>query len=309
MARYKKKKNDFSQEIFGMIMIFATISAFSPVLRGKLFHFLKFSIATAIIIGVVFFVFKILKPKDKVVSRYEFNSLPSARSSINNGPRTELEKAWEFNPVQPVDTDSGEWIFRSDEAAGSREWSIEILKQLEWKRFETVCNEYLKAIGHDARETRIGPDGGVDIIVRKEGQDKPLAIVQCKAWNTYKVGVKPVRELFGLMAAERVTTGMFISSGEFTAEAISFAEGKRLRLINGDKLVTAIKKLSAEQQQQLLDLALEGDFTSPTCPRCGIKMAVREVSRGKNAGNNFWGCINYPRCRSTLVYKQGKDVA
>lgn len=184
------------------------------------------------------------------------------------------------------------------------EWSLALLTRLEWKRFETVCTEYLKIIGHDASETRIGPDGGVDIVVRKEGQEKPVAIVQCKAWNTYKVGVKPVRELFGLMAAERITTGMFITSGEFTSEAVDFAQGKRLRLIDGDKLLTAIKKLSDDKQAQLLEIALSGDYTTPTCPRCGIKMKLRAGKKGAAGENKFWGCVNYPRCRSTLVYKK-----
>ena len=195
------------------------------------------------------------------------------------------------------------WSFTGIEESKIPGWSLEVLTSLEWKRFETVCTEYLKAIGHDAQETRIGADGGVDIVVHGNGQEKPIAVVQCKAWNTYKVGVKPIRELFGLMAAEHVTNGMFITSGDFTSEALSFAEGKRLRLINGDKLLKAIKKLPEEKQSQLLSIALEGNYTTPTCPRCGIKMTIRTSRKGTDIARKFWGCVNYPRCRSTLVYK------
>lgn len=195
------------------------------------------------------------------------------------------------------------WSFTGIEENKTPGWSLEVLTSLEWKRFETVCTEYLKAIGHDAQETRIGADGGVDIVVHGNGQEMPIAIVQCKAWNTYKVGVKPIRELFGLMAAEHVTNGMFITSGEFTSEALSFAEGKRLRLIDGDKLLKSIKKLPEEKQSQLLNIALEGNYTTPTCPRCGIKMTLRSSQKGTDTVNKFWGCVNYPRCRSTLVYK------
>jgi Topoisomerase DNA binding C4 zinc finger len=37
----------------------------------------------------------------------------------------------------------------------------------------------------------------------------------------------------------------------------------------------------------------------PMCPTCGGAMRERLAKRGKNAGKNFWGCGNYPRCRGT----------
>lgn len=33
------------------------------------------------------------------------------------------------------------------------------------------------------------------------------------------------------------------------------------------------------------------------CPKCGAKLIVREVKRGKNKGNSFYGCSNFPQCR------------
>lgn len=33
------------------------------------------------------------------------------------------------------------------------------------------------------------------------------------------------------------------------------------------------------------------------CPRCGAKLVLRKASKGKNAGNRFWGCSSYPKCR------------
>lgn len=37
-----------------------------------------------------------------------------------------------------------------------------------------------------------------------------------------------------------------------------------------------------------------------TCPKCGAEMVLRTARRGANAGNQFWGCTNYPKCRATL---------
>lgn len=36
-----------------------------------------------------------------------------------------------------------------------------------------------------------------------------------------------------------------------------------------------------------------------TCPRCGGILVERIAQRGSRAGNRFWGCSNYPKCRFT----------
>lgn len=33
------------------------------------------------------------------------------------------------------------------------------------------------------------------------------------------------------------------------------------------------------------------------CPKCGSGMVLREVKKGKNMGNKFWGCSKFPKCR------------
>jgi hypothetical protein len=39
---------------------------------------------------------------------------------------------------------------------------------------------------------------------------------------------------------------------------------------------------------------------SPFCPRCGSQMVLRKARTGVHAGNNFWGCGDYPRCKGIL---------
>ena len=41
----------------------------------------------------------------------------------------------------------------------------------------------------------------------------------------------------------------------------------------------------------------DSDSAAPICKRCGVPMVKRVAKRGKNAGSEFWGCPNYPRCR------------
>lgn len=40
-----------------------------------------------------------------------------------------------------------------------------------------------------------------------------------------------------------------------------------------------------------------GGGEAPPCPRCGATMVLRRAARGRYAGQPFWGCENYPRCR------------
>ena len=40
--------------------------------------------------------------------------------------------------------------------------------------------------------------------------------------------------------------------------------------------------------------------TTPDCPVCGKAMVQREAKKGKNSGNKFWGCTQYPKCRGVL---------
>ena len=33
------------------------------------------------------------------------------------------------------------------------------------------------------------------------------------------------------------------------------------------------------------------------CPRCGGQLVLRTAKKGENAGNQFYGCSNFPKCR------------
>lgn len=197
-------------------------------------------------------------------------------------------------PSDRVPTTVSEWRARPIDTS---RWSLELLNQLEWKRFEQLCAEYFRELGFRAEVAREGADGGVDIHLHTGESSAPGILVQCKAWRTYKVGIKQIRELFGVMAADQVREGIFVTTGAFTGEAKAFADGKNVHLIDGADLLAKLRTLEPERQEALLRLATEGDYTTPTCPSCGVKMVQREASAG---GEPFWGCPNFPRCRTTL---------
>ena len=40
--------------------------------------------------------------------------------------------------------------------------------------------------------------------------------------------------------------------------------------------------------------------TPPACPTCGSPMVLRTTRAGANAGQQFYGCSNYPQCRGVI---------
>ncbi len=200
--------------------------------------------------------------------------------------------------------------FSRPEASSNQEgiiggtWNKEFLLSLEWKLFEDVCMEYLRIKNCGANVTNIGKDGGIDLKVT-DNAGNVIAIGQCKAWNEKRqISVKEVRELYGIMAAERVRHGIYITTSSFTKDAQEFGINKRLLLINGDEFIKNIIELDEESKARIDKIARVSGHNIPTCPNCNVKMIKRVSQKGPNKGNEFWGCSNYPRCRNMLQVRK-----
>ena len=46
------------------------------------------------------------------------------------------------------------------------------------------------------------------------------------------------------------------------------------------------------------------NMSSMICPKCGGSLVLRNAKKGKYAGQSFFGCSNYPRCRYTKSPKE-----
>lgn len=164
--------------------------------------------------------------------------------------------------------------------------------------------EYLRIKNCGTNVTNIGKDGGIDLKVT-DNAGNVIAIGQCKAWNEKRqVNVKEVRELYGIMAAEKVRHGIYITTSSFTKDAQEFGNNKRLLLINGDEFIQNIIELDDEGKTRLDKVARGSGYNIPTCPNCNVKMIKRVSQKGSNKGNEFWGCSNYPRCKNTLQVRK-----
>jgi restriction system protein len=176
-------------------------------------------------------------------------------------------------------------------------WSHAVFAAIEWRRFEAVCEKLFGQAGFETRSQSHGADGGVDIWLHSRNAEGPVAVVQCKHWQGKAVGVKELREFFGVMASHKLARGTYATTSTYTADAQQFAKGNGINALDGKGLLALIVKSTPEQQQALLDVAYEGEYWRPTCASCGIKLVERTPANGSA---RFWGCSNYPRCKSRL---------
>lgn len=189
--------------------------------------------------------------------------------------------------------------------------SAQALDHMSWREFELLVGEAFRLQGYRVSENAgSGPDGGVDLTLSKGNE---TFLVQCKQWKALKVGVNVVRELYGVMAAKGASGGFVVTSGRFTDDAIAFAQGRNVQLVDGPKLFAMIQQakqsLPATDQRPTQRFNPRPQATpkplatpniaamEPACPQCGAGMVQRTARKGGNAGGKFWGCAKFPACR------------
>lgn len=179
--------------------------------------------------------------------------------------------------------------------------TADLIRELEWKRLELLVSLYFNATGLRAECTRIGADGGIDVVLYQPGEERPSSYVQCKAWGSEFVGVTLMRELFGVMAADKVAQGVFVTTSDFTPDARAFGTTNKITLITTRDLVDRFGKLPTDVRGRILGEVTAGDYTTPTCPACDRKMIWKEKPR-------FWACPKYPACRSKPIYPRAVKI-
>jgi len=172
--------------------------------------------------------------------------------------------------------------------------SSDSLNEMTWKDFESLVGEYFRRQGYQVKETPEGPDGGVDLRIKK---DERSYLVQCKQWRFRKIPVSVVRELFGLVASENAAGGFIVVSGLLTQEAQKFAENKPIYVIDGDTFYSFISQ--REKEAACFPPNNQSSLKIYRCPVCNSRMVKRVARKGPNTGQEFWGCTRFPSCFGT----------
>lgn len=172
-----------------------------------------------------------------------------------------------------------------------------LVDSMNWQDFEQLLGEVFRQQGYKVRETGVGgADAGVALQLERDGQRH---LVQCKQWRAQRVGLEVIRELYGAMAAQGAAGGWVVTSGAFTEPARQCVQGRNIQLIDGSALMSLVHEVrpgAAEPQAPPTRPTTRG-AAPPSCPVCGGPMVHRKARRGGSAGNGFWGCQGFPKCR------------
>jgi hypothetical protein len=108
--------------------------------------------------------------------------------------------------------------------------------------FEALVAALLRKMGFTVNLTKASHDGGIDIVAECHApMMRGAYIIQCKRYDG-SVGEPFVRDLYGVMTAERANKGILITNSTFTASAVEFASGKPLELIDGGILIQLLAR-------------------------------------------------------------------
>ncbi|MBL9212607.1 MAG: restriction endonuclease [Opitutaceae bacterium] len=187
------------------------------------------------------------------------------------------------------------------------DWELtpELLGLLEWKRFELLVHRYFSAHGVRARTSLVGADGAFDLLLFRGRATRPFCYVQCRSWAGHCTDDRVIRELFTIMAENRVGEGIFVTTGTFTPAAEKFARQNRITLLAGEEFLARFNGLPHLVRTRILTDVTAGDYTTPSCPRCSVKLVLRE---GDAKVPSSWECQRYPRCRYTMEPRSSKTV-
>lgn len=119
---------------------------------------------------------------------------------------------------------------------------LDQLQEIDWFQFEKIVALTYRKQGYSvARRGGASPDGGIDLVIEKNGQCRA---VQCKHWKAWKVGVKGVREFLGALTDGGFKEGIFITLRGYTEEARQLAVKHHIQVVDRAELAAMLAHLS-----------------------------------------------------------------
>ena len=179
---------------------------------------------------------------------------------------------------------------------------VEQLCSIDWFQFEKVIAAVYRKLGYTVtRRGGANPDGGIHLIIVKAGE---RAAIQCKQWKTWNVGVRTVREFLGAMTDVGIKRGILVTLCGYTAEAKRLADKHGIKMVEETGLAKLLQATNAGCDPNIIAIIRD---TRKYCPKCEAEMVLRTATKGRGAGQQFWGCSGYPKCWFTMPLAQGRS--
>jgi hypothetical protein len=170
------------------------------------------------------------------------------------------------------------WFALQVEASHRRhlvEWTTD-LRLLDSSEFEWLVGELFRREGWSVTEAgrADGPDGNIDLVLTKGRSSR--AIVQCKRWQSWTVGVDDVRAFAGTLMREKLPgeAGVFVTLSQFGEQARAEAERVGMTLIDSRGLYERVERARRPEacavcgSAMLLDRSAYGWWFRCIRPRC-----------------------------------------
>lgn len=136
-----------------------------------------------------------------------------------------------------------------------RQGNLNHLKGMPPFEFEHFVCELFKQFGYDAHVTKSTGDGGKDIMIYK---NKCLTVAECKRYSKNKITRPDIQKFHSAIIDCKAESGYFITTSDFTDQAISYVLDKPIKLINGIQLIRLIEESTKKEvPQKQLDRVIE----------------------------------------------------
>jgi len=183
--------------------------------------------------------------------------------------------------------------------------AYEILS-LSWEELEALLREAFERQNFRVFERGTGGttvnaiSGLADIVLERKGK---RWLVSAKYWRENPVPGHAVQELYGTIVAAGAAGGYIITYGTFGPAAKVLAKERQIELLDGVKLsalIDPVRKNPSELTRRRLERAKQAETTGRRkvpCPLCGKPMMRRQEKFGPSAGQSYYACSDYPRCK------------
>ena len=207
---------------------------------------------------------------------------------------------------------------------------VDELHRLSPQQFENAIARLFVHLGYDVRQTPYSNDNGRDAILHK---DRKKHLLECKRYSkTNPVGRPELQKFHATIIDDKAVSGFFVTTGMFTSGAKEYARKLGIiTLIDGNELSLCLARIKqpdlnrdqywgmclscgakvehnirstepticpdghlVEPSLNVLRLLGARRDETPCCERCGKRMRLITGKHGR-----FWGCSQYPQCRST----------
>ena len=107
----------------------------------------------------------------------------------------------------------------------------EEMKSMDRRKFEELVAELFDAFGYNVELTQQTRDGGRDIIAVRRREVEARYLIECKRPDRGNlIGVRPVRELYGVKTDEGATKAILATTAYFSRDALLFFDRNKWEL-------------------------------------------------------------------------------